>query len=291
MKRDTYQFITDKIVAVLETGVCPWLQPWGKGIRPHRPLRHNGIPYHGVNTILLWLAAAEQGYNSAYWLTFKQALGLGASVRKGEKSTLVVYSRAIEKGTTVDRKISFSRGYAVFNAQQIDGLPVYYYYKPAPTDEPKQAIKNADIFFANLGADIRNGGNSAYYSLETDHVQMPRFDAFSSAEAYAGTLAHELIRWTSSRSRLNRDLLRCGRDKDAYAREALIAELGACFLCCDLGIKARPRDDHASHIGLWMKILKGDKRAIFQAASVAEKAVGFMQDLQPLTDVAPSYRL
>lgn len=289
-RADVYERITSKIIEQLEQGVRPWMQPWGNGTSPIRPLRHNGIHYQGINTVLLWMEAAEKGYNSAYWMTYKQAQELGAQVAKGSKSALVVYAGAIEKeeegesGETVERRIPFMKGYNVFNADQIEGLPEHFYFKPEHHAEPKQRIAEADEFFANLKADIREGGNQAYYSPATDHIQMPPFASFVSAEAHAGILAHELTHWTAAKHRLDRDLSRYSRDKEERAREELIAELGSVFLAADLGLEISPREDHAAYLQSWLSVLANDKRAIFQAASHAERAVTFLHGLQPQAD-------
>jgi antirestriction protein ArdC len=198
---DIYERITARIVEQLEAGTRPWMQPWGAGGTPVRPLRHNGVAYRGINTVLLWMTAAERGYNSSHWMTFRQAQEIGANVRKGEKSTLVVYANAIERketddeGEEIERRIPFMKGYSVFNADQIDGLPSHFYAPPTKPagSEDKQRIEAADRFFANLGADIRHGGNRAFYHPAGDFIQMPLFEAFVSAETHATTLGHECI--------------------------------------------------------------------------------------------------
>lgn len=139
----------------------------------------------------------------------------------------------------------------------------------------------ADRFFANTRADIRHGGNQAYYAPGPDYVQMPPFTSFRDTESYCSTLAHELTHWTKHSSRLNRDLGRRTFGDQGYAREELVAEIGAAFLCCDLGITPEPRDDHAAYLGHWLKVLTEDKRAIFQAAAHAQRAVDFLHALQP----------
>ena len=289
-KRDTYQIITNKIIAALEEGTRPWFQPWGAAGAPIRPLRHNGVPYRGINTVLLWMAAQENGYSSPYWMTYKQGQELGGQVRKGERSSLVVYAGAIERteqtseGDEIERRIPFMKGYSVFNADQIDGLPAHFYAKIEPQGEPKERIAHADAFFANLGADIREGGNRAYYRIDEDFIQLPPFSAFVSAEAHAATLAHECCHWTRHPSRLDRDLGRKSWGDEGYALEEIVCELGSVFVAADLGLAAEPRDDHAAYIASWISILKNDKRAIFQAASHAEKAVAYLHSLQPNAD-------
>jgi antirestriction protein ArdC len=285
-RADVYERVTARIIEQLEQGTRPWMQPWGAAGSPVRPLRYNGVPYRGINTVLLWMETQERGYSSPYWMTYKQSQEMGAQVRKGEKSALVVYAGAIERtdadesGEKIEKRIPFMKGYSVFCADQIDGLHDHY-YRPAPKQiEEKDRIPHADAFFANLGADIREGGNSAFYSIKDDYIQLPPFTAFVSAEAHAATLGHECVHWTRHPSRLNRDLGRKAWGDEGYAREELVAEMGSVFLAADLGLAIEPRDDHTAYIASWLKVLKNDKRAIFQAAAYAERAASFLHELQ-----------
>lgn len=289
MKTDVYQTVTDKIIADLEKGELTWLKPWSAGNMDGRiikPLRHNGIAYSGINILMLWGAAMECGYLSPYWMTYKQAKELGAHVRKGERGNPVVYANTITKteeqddGTEEERTIPFMKAYTVFNVEQIEDLPAHYYVKPEPVIDPAERIEHADAFFAKLGADIRHGGNQAYYSGGTDHVQMPVFECFRSPEAYYATLAHELTHWTKHKSRLDREFSRKKWGDEGYAREELVAELGAAFLCADLALTPEPGTDHAAYIQSWLNVLKEDKRAIFSAAAHAQKAADFLHGLQ-----------
>jgi len=289
MKQDIYKQVTDKIIADLECGELTWLKPWSAGNmedRIVRPLRHNGIAYSGINVLMLWGAALEDGYNSPYWMTFKQAKELGAHVRKGERSNPVVYANTITKteegadGSEEERTIPFMKAYSVFNVEQIDGLPDYYYAKPEPVIDAAQRIEHADSFFAAIGADIRHGGSRAYYSGSSDHVQMPPFECFRSPETYYATLAHELTHWTKHKTRLDREFGRKRWGDEAYAREELVAELGAAFLCADLALTPEPGTDHAAYIQSWLKVLKDDKRAIFSAAAHAQRAADFLHGFQ-----------
>ena len=176
------------------------------------------------------------------------------------------------------------KGYSVFNVEQIEGLPEHYYAKPEPIIDPALRIENADAFFAATRADIRHGGNSAHYSCGSDHVQMPAFETFRSPEAYYATLAHELTHWTKHKSRLDRNLGRKRWGDEGYAREELVAELGAAFLCADLELTPEPRSDHAAYIQSWLKVLREDKRAIFTAAAHAQRAAEFLHGLQPMIE-------
>ncbi|MDX2059684.1 MAG: zincin-like metallopeptidase domain-containing protein [Gemmatimonadales bacterium] len=289
-RHDVYTRVTDAIIAELEKGVRPWLKPWNAehmAGRINRPLRHNGQPYKGVNVLMLWMSAEMQGFAAPIWMTFKQAKELGASVKKGAKGSLVVYADRItrtetgEDGEDTERDIYFMKGYTVFNVEQVEGLPPHFHAPAAPQLDPVQRIEAADLFFANTGADIRHGGNQAYYATEADHIQMPPFESFRDAESYCATLAHEMTHWTRHPARLDRDFGRKRFGDEGYAREELVAEIGAAFLCCDLGLTPEPRDDHAAYLDHWLKVLKEDKRAIFQAAAYAQKAVEYLHGLQP----------
>ena len=291
-RADIYSRITDRIVEDLARGVKPWMKPWrdrNMKERITRPLRHNGQPYSGMNVLLLWSEGMARGFSSPMWMTFKQALELGAAVRRGETGSTVVFASRFTKteadgsGVEVDREIPFLKTYTVFNVEQIDGLPDHYHHRPAPVGNPVQRIEKADRFFRNTGAVIRHGGTQAYYSPVTDHIQMPPFESFRDAESYVATVSHESCHWTAHPDRVGRDLSRYAKDKTERAREELIAELGSCFLCADLGIapELEPRPDHASYLASWLKVLSEDRRAIFQAAAHAQRAVTFLHDLQP----------
>jgi antirestriction protein ArdC len=289
-RRDLYQRITDQIVSELERGVAPWRKPWDAGHlagRVTRPLRHNGVPYNGINVIVLWCAAMERGFEAPHWMTFRQALALGGHVRKGETGSLVVYANAMSRneldeatGEEVARAIPYLKSYTVFNVAQIEGLPEQYRAEPAPRSEPFPRIERAEAFFAATKADIRHGGGSAYYAHGSDHIQMPPFECFRDAESYAATLAHELTHWTKHKSRLDREFGRKRWGDEGYAMEELVAELGAVFLCADLDLTLEPRDDHAAYLAHWLAVLKRDNRAIFAAAAHAQRAADFLQALQ-----------
>lgn len=290
-KLDVYTRITDRIVADLERGVRPWFKPWNAEHalgRITRPLRGNGKPYQGINVIMLWAEAVAKGYAAPIWMTYRQAQELNAQVRKGEQGSLVVYAdrftkteRDAETGTESEREIPFLKGYTVFNVEQIDGLPAHYQEKPEPVLDPVQRIAHADEFFASTKADIRHGGDRAYYAVHADYVQMPPFESFHDATCYYATLAHECTHWTRHPSRLDRDFGRKRWGDEGYAVEELVAELGSAFLSADLGLTPEPREDHAAYIASWLKVLKGDKRAVFTAASHAQRATDFLSSLQP----------
>jgi antirestriction protein ArdC len=290
---DVYARITNRVIEDLERGVRPWLKPWT--VRPvgghvARPLRHNAERYSGINVILLWSEAIARGFASSTWMTFRQAHELGGHVRKGETGSMVVYANHItkletdENGQEVEREIPFLKAYTVFCVDQIDGLPDYYYVNlptEAADDTHAGRIARADAFVAGTGAVIHTGGNRACYNPIADRIEMPPFASFrdtgtaTAAENYYATLLHETVHYTAPPHRCNRELGKRFGDQ-AYAREELVAELGAAFLCADLGITPEPRADHAAYIGSWLTVLRTDKRAIVSAASLAQKAVDWL---------------
>lgn len=293
---DVYTRIINRIIEDLERGVRPWLKPWTArpvGGQVARPLRHNGEPYSGINVILLWSEAMARGFVSPTWMTFRQSNDLGGHVRKGETGSMVVYANRISKtetdenGHEVEREIPFLKAYTVFCVDQIDGLPEHYYAnRPADpiADTHAGRIARADAFVAATSAVIHTGGNRACYSPIADHIEMPPFASFhdtgtaTAAENYYSTLLHETVHWTSPPRRCNRELGKRFGDQ-AYACEELIAELGAAFLCADLGITPEPRADHAAYIGSWLTVLRNDKRVIVSAASLAQRAVDWLHTI------------
>lgn len=290
-RQDVYTRVTDRIVADLAKGVRTWMKPWSAehaAGKITRPLRHNGTPYSGINILMLWSSAMAGGFAAPIWMTFRQALELKAHVRKGEKGSLVVYANSITRketddatGGETDHEIHFMKGYTVFNVEQIEGLPAHYYAKPEPRFSPVQRIEHAENFFVNLRADIRHGGTQAYYAQEPDYIRMPPFEAFSDAQSYYATLAHESTHWTKHPARLAREFGRKKWGDEGYAEEELVAELGSAFLCADLELDLAPREDHASYIAHWLTVLKNDKRAIFRAAAHAQRAAEFLHRFQP----------
>lgn len=286
---DIYSRITNQIIQALEQGVKPWTQPWnaahGAG-HVSRPLRHNNQPYAGINVLTLWASAMTAHYSAPIWMTFKQAVELGGHVRKGERGSPVVYADTMHRseadettGRDTERHIPFLKAYTVFNVEQIEGLPTHYHAPAIAKLNPDQRIAEAEVFFASTRADIRHGGDSAYYNPAQDYIQMPSFEAFCDAQSYYATLAHEATHWTRHTTRLNRDFGRKRFGDCGYAREELVAELGAAFLCADLGVRLDDRADHAAYIGHWLAVLQEDKRAVFAAAAHAQRAVDLLKGL------------
>lgn len=282
---DIYARVTNKILSDLEKGELTWRKPWNSENFAGSitvPKRWNGASYSGINIIVLWATAAEQGYVLPHWMTFKQAVDLKACVRKGEKGTQVVYADKLvkeeenDKGELEEKHIPYLKAYTVFNASQIDGLPENYYETPADrSEEVAQRIESLEAFFTSTKAEIYTGTKAAY-NQTADKIQMPPFASFGSPLDYYSTLAHELTHWTKHSSRLNRDFGRKHFGDEGYAKEELVAELGACFLGATLNFEPMPEEQHAAYIQSWLKVLKDDKRFIFSAASHAQKAVEFL---------------
>ncbi|MCS0397893.1 zincin-like metallopeptidase domain-containing protein [Vibrio diabolicus] len=288
-QNDVYTRITNRIIVDLEKGVKSWTKPWNAANTEGRivlPKRHNGEAYQGINILSLWASSMDQGFTSPIWMTFRQAKELGGHVIKGEKGSLVVYANTLqrteenESGEEVELQIPYMKGYTVFNVEQIEGLADEYYDKPEPAGEAVERIAHADKFFDTTRASILHGGDRAYYAISPDYIKLPHIEAFRDAESYYATLAHEMTHWTRHESRLDRDLGRKKWGDEGYAQEELVAELGAAFLCADLGLTLEDREDHAAYIGSWLQVLKDDKRAIFRAAAHAQRAVNYLHSLQ-----------
>lgn len=282
---NVYETVTANIITAIEQGAGEFRMPW------HRASTADGIPcnastgaaYKGSNVLTLWAASLGKGYGSNRWATFKQWQSIGAQVRKGEKATTGIYFNMFERENEQTGKaeaIPFARPFFLFNAEQVDGYTVP---DTAPRQDLTETLRNVDDVIAATGARITHGGSRAFYRPSTDEIYLPPRDAFigtetsTATEAYYSTTLHELAHWTGHASRLARDFTRSKRFGDeAYAGEELVAELGAAFLCAQLGITNAPRVDHAQYIAHWLEVLKADNRAIVRAASDAQKAADFI---------------
>ena len=282
-RQTVYQEVTDRIVVELEQGRVPWVQPWGRAkTAPGLPINATtSRRYSGINVLILWGAVIEHGYPTQSWLTFRQALGLGGNVRKGERGTTVVYAdrfvpqaekeRAAQAGDE-PQQVPFLKRFTVFNVAQCDGLPAHLGAAAAPLPE-REIIPNAEALIAATGADFRIGGNRAFYVPAADYIQVPPQPAFFEQINYYRTCFHELGHWTGHASRLARDFAGSFGSK-TYAREELVAEMASAFVCASLGIAPTVR--HADYVGSWLEVLREDNRAIFRAASLASKAADFL---------------
>ena len=282
---DIHQHITNQIVAAIERGAGEFRLPWhasGGSITQPKNVASKKH-YRGVNIVALWAASEQNGFDSGLWGTYRQWAEAGAQVRRGEKSSYVVFYKEIEvagvtsgQDTETDKRL-FARATPVFAAEQVDGYDLSVTTNP----NPMESIEAADAFVIATGASVSHGGTRAYYRPSTDSIQLPSRESFvgtatsTAAEAYYSTLLHELTHWTSHEQRCNRQLGKRFGD-NAYAMEELVAELGAAFLCSEIGITAEPRLDHAQYLASWLSVLKADKRAIFTAASKASEATAWL---------------
>jgi antirestriction protein ArdC len=279
-----YDEVTGRILAELAEGRLPWVQPWGLNGATSVALPRNALSsrrYSGINVLILWSAVIEGHYPSQAWLSFKQAREAGGTVRKGEKGTTVVYAdrftpeaekaRALETGKDA-KSVPFLKRFTLFNAAQCEGLPERFVSDPAPLPE-REIVPIAEKLVAASGVDFRIGGEKAFYAPSADFVQVPPQPLFFDQINYYRTALHELTHATGHASRLARDLTH-PFGSAGYAREELVAEMGAAFLCAALGI--RPTVRHADYIGAWFEVLSEDNRAIFRAASAASKAADWL---------------
>jgi antirestriction protein ArdC len=280
MKRDLYQTVTDRLVAQLEVGTMPWVKGWKAGTSLPMNATTNR-PYSGINVLLFW-AAADHGFKSPRYLTFKQALDVGGNVRKGEHGEKVYYFKQLEVADRTNpdelRTVPMLREYTVFNVDQCENLPANVIDGPnAGRINPDNRETLADEFIMATRADFREGAGRPCYVPSKDFITVPAFADFHNMPEYYAAAFHELTHWTGHKSRLDRDL-KSRFDRDAYAVEELIAELGAAFLCAEFGFD-NAHANQAAYLEGWLKILKADKRAIFTAASKAQKAVDYLRGL------------
>ncbi|MEH2484133.1 ArdC family protein [Bradyrhizobium sp. AZCC 2230] len=299
-RKSLYDEVTAKIVAELEEGIVPWVQPWGSGAPSALGLPRNaasGRAYSGINILILWGRLFDGGFASQNWLTFRQATALGGSVRKGERGVGVCYAnrfapkerrarsassgrgsgegqgRGQEQGAGEEAcTIPFLRRYTVFNVAQCEGLPDHSLAN-APELPEWQIVPEAEALTRATLADIRHGGDQAFYDPVADIVQLPPQPAFFDQINYYRTKFHELGHWTGHHSRLDRDQTGAFGSK-LYAIEELVAELTAAFVCATLSIQPTVR--HVDYIGNWIDVLRADNRAVFRAASKASKAADLL---------------
>lgn len=294
-RADIHEAVTKRIMEMLETARAngaelPWCRPGVSHSRPTNATTNQR--YRGINVISLWAEAQAKNYRTGLWATWKQWAAIGAQVRKGERATPIVVYKPLEitnekaraaDGSDATKIIRMVRGYWGFNADQVDN-----YELPAmPTENLVERIAHAEEFFSHIGVPISHGGTRAFYRPSEDRIQMPDKVLFrgtttsTATEGYFAVLAHECGHATGARHRLNRDLT--GRfGSKSYAMEEMIVEFCSGLICCDLGITAQPREDHAHYIANWLTALREDKTAVFTAAAAAAKAADFLHALQPV---------
>ena len=281
-----YSEVTKRIIAELEEGQLPWVQPWDRAAcgctMPHNA--ETGRKYGGINVLILWAEVVAGGYASQRWLTYRQAEAAGGNVRRGERGTVICYADRFTPKAEVEaakaddraaRQVAFLKRFVVFNVDQCEGLPEEYTAAMAGP-EPVLAVAEADRLIAASGARVQIGGDEAFYSPPHDLVQVPPQAAFHQPIDWYRTALHELGHWTGHASRLGRDQ-EGGFGSDSYAKEELVAEMAAAFTCASLEIAPTVR--HSDYIASWLSVLRGDEKAIFRAASQASKASDYLLTL------------
>jgi antirestriction protein ArdC len=285
MSTDLYQQVTDQIIAALETGTPPWVRPWSTVSDAIPSNATTGRAYRGITVLVLGLRACMQGYQHNRWLTYLQAQALGAHIRKGESGTAIAFyklnkivsaaggARESAEHDAQERFIPLLRAYTVFNVAQVDDLPAGL-TPSKPTALPAWEVQAlADRVLEASGADIRYGGDRAFYHIATDRIQLPPQAAFADLASHYSTALHELVHWTSAAARCDRQLSRRFGDA-AYAAEELIAEIGSSFLCAHCHIDGKLQ--HAAYVHSWLDVLKQDKRAVFTAAAKAQQEADYL---------------
>jgi len=287
-RQSLYAEVTSRVIAELEAGRLPWVQPWDSAgcdcTMPHNAA--TGRRYSGINVLILWAAVIEGRYSSQRWLTYRQAQAAGGNVRRGERGTIVCYAdRFTPKGEEARaqdedrdaRQIAFLKRFTVFNVDQCEGLPETLTGAPELPAEI-DIIPSVQALIRTSGADFRIGGGEAYYSPGADFVAVPPPADFPERINWYRTALHELGHWTGHSSRLDRN--QRGRFGSAdYAREELVAEMASAFACASLSIQPTVR--HADYIGSWLAVLREDEKAIFRAASAASKAADYLLAFAP----------
>ena len=281
---DLYQTVTAQIIAALEAGTAPWVCPWAHSGGSAAPANlSTGRAYRGINTLLLNMQAMAHGYAVNRWLTFQQARALGGHVRRGENGTHIVFFKMLDvddargahhaaNDEPARKVIPLLRSFNVFNAAQVEDLPEALTAVPPPPED-WTPVSAAEELLARSGAVIRHGGDRAFYRPSDDVIQLPAQAQFPNASHYYNVALHELTHWTGHPDRCNRPLM--GRlHLEAYAFEELVAEMGSAFLSSHCGLPGELH--HASYIANWLEALRNDKRLVFTAASLAQKAADFL---------------
>jgi len=279
---NVFEIVTEQIVSHLDKGIIPWRKPWTSKVRFPRNLV-TGKLYRGIN---IWLLLASS-YASPYWLTFNQAKDLGGTIRKGEKSSIVVFWNFKEvdeinkdTGEMVKKNIPFLKYYRVFNALQCEGIS----YPDQPEESHADPIAEAEVLIEGYKGrpEIKHGFTKACYNPIEDLIKMPNRSAFMNQEEYFSTLFHEAVHSSGSVSRLNRETLSSpvAFGSKNYAREELVAEMGAAYLCGISGISHATIENSAAYIQGWRDSIGKDSRLVVLAAAQAQKAVSYIMGSQ-----------
>ncbi len=294
-ERDRYQEVTDKLLAIMESGRKPWTRPWDNGFAMSSPVNATtGTRYKGINHILLMASDLAMETGDPRWCTFQQAKAKGWNVKKGSLSETVFFYKKItidgkpskdenEDDSAEKRTIPILKAFPVFHASQIENIPEYVKQERKTTivaDHDWTVIDDAQLIAKNSNAEIRIGGDQAFYRPAGDFVMMPPKESFLTPEHYAATLLHELGHWTSHEDRLNRQIFFLSANKTEYAKEELRAELASAFIGAELGLTA-DLQNHASYLDSWLNHLRQDKREIFRAARDAQRIADYILNFHP----------
>lgn len=278
-KKTADQQFAEDIIAMLNAGTAPWQREWAINEALAAPF-HNAISkgeYHGANIVRLAITSMQYNYIDPRWCTYKQAQEQGWQVRKGEKGTHISFYKQYQKDAEnaetgeAETKTFFAlKCYTVFNASQIDGIEAL----PEPEKFEWDAIELGERILENSHARIyHDGGNRAFYRVNTDDIHLPEKQMFKDAGGYYATAIHELAHWTGAESRLNRKHGVFGDEE--YAREELRAEIASWMIAMATGLPFNP-DNHAAYVKGWIKAIKNDHREIFRACADAEKIKNFL---------------
>ena len=271
---DIYATVTDRIIAQMEQGVIPWQKPW---VSAGKAVSHaTGKPYSLLNQMLL-------GRPGEY-LTFKQCQEAGGRVKKGEKSSLIVFWTWIEQEneeTGETKEVPFLRYYNVFHIDQCEGITAKHTTEAAFPDGASTVEKAQEIIYDYLSREgvklLHQEGDRAFYRPSTDEIVLPIRKQFISTAEYYSTVFHEIAHSTGHPTRLNRLDKVAAFGSDVYSKEELVAEIGAAALVNHVGLETSTSfRNNAAYIQNWLTVLKGDKRFIVSAAGKAEKAVNLI---------------
>jgi antirestriction protein ArdC len=278
VKIDVYEKITNIIIEKLEQGVAPWQCPFNRYGLPKN--YESGKHYRGINSFLLNFTG-----KTPYYLTFLQAKELKGNVKKGAKGFPVIYYNFVEKeGENAGdeaKKIPFLKYYTVFSVDDVEGIEFDIPEGVKTANEKIEACEQIVKLMPNAPS-ISEYIGRAYYSPIFDEIKMPEITEFSTGEEYYATLFHELAHSTGHKNRLNRpELTEMSQYGDYnYSKEELTAEMTASFLCGFAGIDNGTLDNSAAYIDGWLKVLKGDKKFIIDAANKAQKAADYILDVK-----------
>jgi len=284
-QKEIREQITSRIVAAIESGVMPWRRPWRLSKNSGRPANVvSKAAYRGVNPILLYIASIRHGFNSKWWATYQQWAAMGCQVKKrpddvepGQWGTGIVFFKPVkrtvvdeETGEEQEERFGVLRTYTVFNADQVSGAERFQVI-----EEPGEGLSDPDYdpaekLIAATGADIRHGGERAFYSLDGDYIQLPHRERFSSLGPYYETTLHELAHWSEPRQHYDREQL-------GYAMCELIAEIASCFTASEIGVPhGEGLENHASYVKSWLDQMRGDASYIFRASRMASATTDFL---------------